>query len=215
MSGTTCISAGALKRALRTAADYMCAARDDLCALDALAGDGDLGATLATGFAHVRAMLEGFEGDDTGAMLTQVGVCLGRKAPSTIGALLATAFIRAGRKLDGISGLESPNIVEMLDAATDGVSERGKVTTGMRTILDAMDAGAVAAASASAQGLDPTVVVLEAAAGARIGAEATAQMEPQVGRAGWIKERARGTQDAGAVAWATFMDGLAAGFAKG
>jgi hypothetical protein len=36
-------------------------------------------------------------------------------------------------------------------------------------------------------------------------------MEPRHGRAAWIPERARGTPDAGAVAWAIFVGGLAEG----
>jgi dihydroxyacetone kinase len=169
---------------------------------------------MATGFTHVREILEGFEGDDVGAMLTQVGVSFGRKAPSTIGALLSSAFIRVGAELEGVFSLGSSDVAAMLQAATEAVAERGKVTTGMRTILDAMDAGAVAAAKAAARGVDPTVVFREAADGARTGAEATAAMEPRVGRAGWIKDRARGTQDAGAVAWAMFLDALAEAVAR-
>ena len=205
------ISAEALKQALIVSADRMIASREDLCALDAVAGDGDLGATLATGFTHVREMLEGFEQDDVGAMLKQIGIELGRKAPSTIGALLATAFMRAGRDLDGVSGLDAPQVVVLLTSVAAGVAERGHVTTGMRTILDAMESGAAAAADASDRGANATLALREAAAGARAGAEATADMEPQVGRAGWIKDRARGTADAGAVAWATFLDGLVDG----
>jgi len=192
-----------------SAAERMCLARDDLCALDALAGDGDIGTTLATGFTYVQEVLSKHEGDDVGAMLIQVGIGFGRKAPSTIGALLATAFLRAGRELTGVSSLDAFHIAAILEAAAAGVSERGEVTTGMRTILDAMDAGAVAAADAAAHGLGPSIALRNAADGACAGAEATALMEPMVGRAGWIKDRARGTKDAGAVAWAVFLDALA------
>lgn len=215
MSGTACVSTEVFRRGLLTASDVICASRDQLCALDARAGDGDLGVTLATGFSHVREVLESSDGVDAGAMLSSVGVVLGRTAPSTIGALLATAFIRAGRELDGVSDIDTLHIAAMLEAATAGVSERGKVTTGMRTIVDAMDAGAVAARAAAVHDLDPASAMREAAAAAWTGAEATAQMEPKVGRAAWIKDRARGTQDAGAVAWATLLDGLAEGFANG
>lgn len=36
-------------------------------------------------------------------------------------------------------------------------------------------------------------------------------MEPKFGRAAWIPERARGTKDAGAIAWALWVDALAEG----
>jgi dihydroxyacetone kinase len=207
------ISRDVFRNALLIASDCMCRARDELCALDAAAGDGDLGVTLAVGFTCVRETLSVVGDENVGAMLTQVGGTLARAAPSTIGALLATAFMRAGRQLNGVSELEAADVAAMLRAAAAGVAERGGVTTGQRTVLDAMDASAVAAESALERGLGPIETLREAAAGARAGAEATAMMEPQVGRAAWIRDRAFGRLDGGAVAWATFVNGLADGIA--
>lgn len=207
MSETTAISAAELKELLVRAGDLVCGARDELCALDAAAGDGDLGATLATGFAHGREALEqAGEDEDAGALLRRLGLELARKAPSTIGALLASAFLCAGKELDGRSELGADEIAALLQAAAAGVSERGGATPGQRTIVDAMVAAADAADAARGGGIGATLQA--GAAGARAGAEATAAMEPQHGRAGWIADRARGSQDAGAAAWAVFVGGL-------
>jgi dihydroxyacetone kinase len=211
MSQTGCISTDELKERLLTGSARIVEARDELCALDAVAGDGDLGATLSTGFTSVAEMLGDFDGRDAGAMLTQVGVVIGRKAPSTIGALLMTAFLRAGRAVNGVSDLDAAQVAALLAAATSGVSERGEVTLGMRTIVDALDGSAASAAEAAAAGVDAAGALRQAAVGARAGAEATALMEPRVGRAGWLKDRARGAKDGGAVAWAVFMEGMAEG----
>jgi dihydroxyacetone kinase-like protein len=215
MSDAPALPAAEFRLALLAAGDRVTAARDDLCALDAAAGDGDLGATLATGFVHVREVLEADDGSDVGAMLVLVGRQLATKAPSTIGALLGTAFLRAGGRLAGVVEVRAADAAALLDAAAAGVAERGGAEAGQRTILDAMLPAAAAAERTAAEGGSATAAFEAAAAGARAGADATAGMEPQHGRAGWIADRARGTKDAGATAWATYLEGLAAGCRSG
>jgi dihydroxyacetone kinase-like protein len=204
------ISAPRFKQALAAAGDRVRGARDELCALDAAAGDGDLGVTLDAGFAQVAVVLDGSSEDaDIGALLRQIGLELATKAPSTIGTLLASAFLRAGRELAGRTELGGTDAVVFLSASAAGVAERGHASVGERTVLDAMAEAADAAAAKAAQS-DSAVEILEAgAAGAQEGAAATAVMEPRHGRANWIKERAQGSRDAGAVAWAVFLSGLA------
>ena len=187
----------------------MCGERDALCALDAIAGDGDLGATLATGFSHVGSALEQMDGDDAGALLVEAGTQLARKAPSTIGALLGTAFMRAGAALRGVEALDSHHVVQLLSAALNGVVERGGAAPGQRTIVDGLDGSVAAAEQAETAGLLPVDVLAKAAEGAAAAADATANMEPQFGRAAWISDRARGSKDAGAVAWALYLGALA------
>jgi dihydroxyacetone kinase-like protein len=216
MSSRPAISSTIFEQALLLAGDRVIAAKEELCALDAAAGDGDLGVTLASGFGHVR---DSFAADppppDIGAALGRVGGELGRKAPSTIGALLATAFIRSGASVAGRTELQAADIASILSAAASGVAERGKATANQRTILDAMLAAAAAAVDAAGRGEQAAAVLGAAAAGARAGADATAGMEPALGRAVWIKDRARGIPDAGAVAWAILLEGLADGCVAG
>jgi dihydroxyacetone kinase len=215
MSAPVSISAPVFKQALLRAGDSVCEAREELCALDAAAGDGDLGATLATGFTYVRQALEEPNEESASAMLKQVGLQLASKAPSTIGALLAFAFLRAAKELDGVSDLQASHVAAMLAATAAEVAERGGATVGQRTVLDAMDGAAVAAAAASERGASASEALHEAVAGASSAAAATAEMAPRHGRAGWIGERARGLQDAGAAAWATYLSGLEEGVAAG
>ena len=151
--------------ALFVAGDRVGDARDELCALDAAAGDGDMGATLATGFTAIRES-EGVNGAaDIGAALSQAGTELARKTPGTIGALLATAFMRGGKTLDGVVDPEPAQIAEMLAVATAAVAERGGVTVGQRTVVDAMAGSAEAAAAAAHRGAS-LVETLDEAAGA-------------------------------------------------
>ena len=186
-------------------------AREELCALDAAAGDGDLGTTLATGFGHVRAALDARPEGGPGALLSGTGSELARRAPSTMGTLLAFGFLRAGTALGGVEELLTEHVATMLEAATSAIGERGGAKVGERTVLDAMQPAAAAAAAAAAAGDDPYEALAAAATAAKGGAEATMRMEPRHGRALWIQDRARGGKDAGAAAWAIYLGGLADG----
>lgn len=211
MTGQRVITARAFRAGLASAGERVRSARAELCALDAVAGDGDLGVTLATGFEHVGKALEALGEADAGAMLSKTGAELARSAPSTMGTLLATAFLRAGKAVTGVPVLEARHIAELLQAAAVGVEDRGKAKAGERTVLDAMYPAAAAAADACAAGEAAVSALTAAAAAASAGAESTSSMEPRHGRSAWLRERARGTKDAGAVAWAIYLTGLAAG----
>jgi dihydroxyacetone kinase-like protein len=198
-----------LRDGLGRVADRLEAARDELCALDAIAGDGDLGVTMATGFAAIRPQLETPPAEDAGQLLAQIGMQIGRVAPSTMGTLTATAFLRAGTKVRGKVDLAAGDIAEMLEAAAQGMKDRGKADVGQRTAIDVLVPAAQAAREAAASGEPAAAALTRAAEAGEAGAAATANMEPVLGRAGWIADRARGNRDAGATAWATILRALA------
>lgn len=212
MSSRPIVMSG-LRQGLAEASSRVQDARGLLCDLDAVAGDGDLGATLAAGFAAVDKHLAAMEAGDIGTVLRQVGMKLTQAAPSTIGTLLGAAFMRSGAKLEGLHQLDAAGAVTLLVAAADGVRERGGAQPGERTIVDAMDAAASAARDVPAED-GPAAVFRAAAAAANEGACATATMEPRHGRSAWIADRARGSEDAGARAWAIVLDGFVGGVAS-
>ena len=81
---------------------------------------------------------------------------------------------------------------------------RGKAQLGERTLLDALHPAIAALNEAAdlASGLNAAAIA------ARNGAKATSQMTPRHGRAGWIGERAKGLEDAGANVIATAFESL-------
>jgi phosphoenolpyruvate---glycerone phosphotransferase subunit DhaL len=203
-----------LRLSLLDTCDGVVAARDELTRLDALAGDGDLGETLATGFTAVRNLLESGEFEDVGAMLTAVGRELGRRAPSTLGTLLAGAFGRMGTQSRGLQALGPAQFAAALGAAVTAVADRGGAAVGQRTVLDAMEPSARAANQAAAAGSGMAEVAASAARAAQEGTVESAALEPQVGRAAWIGARVIGEPDAGATAWAVLMEAFAASVAR-
>jgi dihydroxyacetone kinase-like protein len=170
--------------------------------LDSAAGDGDLGITagkIAEGIRSAIPLLSG----DLKMDLMAVGREISKSAPSTFGTLFATGFIRA-------SGAVSPessaidNFRKSLQAAFDGVMARGKAQLGERTLLDALHPAIEALNSAS----DINTGLQAAAVAARAGATSTSEMMPRHGRAGWIGERAKGLEDAGANVIAVAFEAL-------
>lgn len=179
-------------------ADDVVAAKDELTRLDAVAGDGDLGITMATAGAALKALLPELAGQDLATLLKRCGSELARKAPSTSGTLAATAFLRAGRAASDATLGGTALLAQLAAAAQQGIQERGKAAPGDKTMLDAL-APAVAALqqAAGANAAIPTALA-DAARAARAGADTTRSMRAKVGRAGWLADRSVGHEDGGA-----------------
>ena len=170
--------------------------------LDSAAGDGDLGITAGKIAEGIRSGISLSTGD-LKADLMMLGREISKSAPSTFGTLFATGFIRAsGVVSDEYSPLE--NVQKGFKAAFEGIAARGKASIGERTLLDALAPALTALNDAS----DLRSSLSSAAIAARAGAKATAEMMPRHGRAGWIGERAKGLEDAGANVIAVVFEAL-------
>jgi len=170
--------------------------------LDAAAGDADLGITarkIAEGIRVANDLLTG----DLKSDLMLVGKEISKFASSTFGTLFATGFIRASAVVSSDDDALT-NTRKSFQAAFDGISARGKAALGERTLLDALHPAIEALNSAK----DLKSGLSHAAIAARSGATATANMMPKHGRAGWIGERAKGIEDAGANVVAVVFEAL-------
>ncbi len=203
-------SKGTVEALLTAAADRYDRGVKELCALDAVAGDGDLGLTLRDGFrAAAQSFAEGPE-DDIGAGLRAAALAFNRVAPSTLGTLITGALLEAGRVSAGAATLEPAAVADMLRAAVDAIARRGKAERGDKTILDALGPAGDAFASAVEGGATLAEGAKAAWSAASAGAEATGGLEPRAGRARWMAERSAGHPDGGAVAAAWFFEVWAA-----
>jgi phosphoenolpyruvate---glycerone phosphotransferase subunit DhaL len=112
---------------------------DLLNTLDAAMGDGDTGVSVSKGARGVLELMAATEpSDDIGKWLAGVGMAYNRVAPSTMGALVATALMRAGKEALGYSSVDNATLAKMLMAASLGVQERGKAKLGDKTLVDAL-----------------------------------------------------------------------------
>jgi len=184
-------------------------AAEQLRELDASAGDGDLGVTMTVGWKAVHEALPNLGQGDIGTLLGQAGMTFNRAAASTFGVLLASALMRAGRELRGQTEIGLKDAARALEAAAQGIRDRGKADVGDKTMLDALVPAAAALKDAAEKGRSLAEGLESAAEAAKQGAESTVGLMPKFGRASWLGERAAKVQDPGATAVAIMLRSLA------
>jgi dihydroxyacetone kinase-like protein len=187
-----------LKAWLKESAALLSEHRDRLCELDSATGDADHGSNMERGFSAVDAVLDAVDAETQGELLKRVGLTLIDNIGGSSGALYGTFFLRMSKSVGPSAGLDGAAWVKAWRAAADGVSERGGVSVGDKTLYDALAPAvdAMEAAVAVGAGLDDALV--EAAAAAKAGADVTAQLVARRGRASYLGDRSLGHPDAGA-----------------
>lgn len=178
-----------------------------LTQLDSVAGDGDLGVSMNLGFSAVSKEAENLNNETVGNILFKAGMAFNRAASSTLGTLLATAMMRAGREVKAVSSVGVKELATMAQAAVQGMSERGGAKLGDKTILDALIPAARAMEESAKQSADILKAFEAALAAAKEGMKATEAMKPAIGRASWLAERSVGHPDPGAGALVTVLEG--------
>lgn len=181
---------------------------DLLNQLDAAMGDGDTGVSVTKG---ANGVLEYISAnpvtDDIGKWLANVGMTYNRHAPSTMGALVATALMRGGKEVLQRPSLELADLSKMLVAASTGIMERGKAKVGDKTLLDALYPAAVAFGTAIENGASLGVAGAAMIQAARDGRDAATPLKGMIGRANWVGGT-EGKLDPGTVLVVTVLEAL-------
>lgn len=172
--------------------------RDELNRLDGIAGDGDLGLTVSTAAAALLDLAPSLVGLPEADAIRRCGREVASRAPSTGGTLLAFALMAAGKAEVAADAPPLERAAAYLEAAAASIEQRGGARPGDRTMLDALVPAAHALRHAADRGASAAQAARDAAHAADDGARATASMVATVGRAGWLADRARGQEDAGA-----------------
>lgn len=184
--------------------------RQYLTGLDSPIGDGDHGINMDRGFTAVIAKLDAAAaGQDVGAVLKLVASTLISTVGGASGPLYGTAFLRAGTALAGKPAATLADCVAALNAAVQGIKDRGKASQGEKTMLDALVPAQEALAAAAAAGLALPAAFAQAAAAAEAGAQATIPLLATKGRASYLGERSIGHQDPGATSSALMLRAVA------
>jgi dihydroxyacetone kinase-like protein len=172
--------------------------KEYLTRLDSAIGDADHGINMDRGMKAVTAKLDGFEGDDIGALLKTVGMTLVSSVGGAGGPLYGTLFLQMGVATAGKSELEPEDWAAALDAAVKGVQMRGKAEPGDKTMVDALIPARDAFSAALAEGVSFEEALRKSAAAAEEGMLATIPLVAKKGRASYLGERSAGHQDPGA-----------------
>ena len=202
---------------LKHVAEDMIAAEGELQALDAALGDGDLGVTVKMGFQAIREVCQKSDQTQTadiGILLSAAGKAFMNANASTMGTLMGTAWLRAGKAAALRTAVTLGDAVTMCRAAAEGIQRRGKAQLGDKTILDAIFPACDALAKADQDGKGCAESFLLAAEAAERAVADTAPLQSRVSRASWLQERSKGLPDPGASLCARLFRSIASRLAQ-
>lgn len=170
--------------------------------LDAALGDGDLGLTMSKGFAHLATTVSSIQQNDLGKLIYNLGTELANTVPSTMGTLMASGLMSAGKALRGKELLKNQDLATFLDQFTLGVMNRGKAKPGEKTVLDSLYPAAQSLNESIKNGEDIHNAMQKATEASKQGLEETVNMKSTYGKAAVFQEKSIGKQDPGAtVGW--------------
>jgi dihydroxyacetone kinase len=179
-----------------------------LTSLDQAMGDGDLGITMGKVGEALLAYTQNAQPTDLGKFLMSAGMEANKAAPSTMGTLLATALMRAGKEITGKTEFSAVDAAAMLHAAFTGIQERGKANLGDKTVLDAIHPADEALTAGVAAGLSLKEAGIKALQAAKDGRDSVTPLQNKVGRASWLGERTKGLTDPGCNAFVVVLESL-------
>jgi dihydroxyacetone kinase-like protein len=176
---------------------------DELNALDAQLGDGDLGVTMVRGTRAVASELANLP-DDVGMALLKCAQAFTKLSGSTYGTLLATGLMSAAKATRGRTEVPWNQISPLLSGALQAMAQRGGGKLGEKTVLDAVEAVRVAT-----EGLDEPAALIAAADQAVVKCLQRFRDQPaRQGRARIFGEKSVGKDDPGMVAFQRIVEGL-------
>jgi len=197
------ISQAQVERAIDITADTAIRNEHYFSDLDGLAGDGDFGTSLATGFKVIKAELPQIEGD-TSAKLLKISMLCSKHVGGSSGPIWGTGFMKAALSCKGKDALTLADVSDMLGNAIEGIMARGGAKLGDKTLIDALipvhdvlkehaDSGdGKAALAAAAEAADKAI-------------DETRSLVAHRGRASQVGARSANTPDPGIVAIATIL----------
>ena len=194
-------------RQVWTKAAAKTAAREkDYSALDAAAGgDGDHGEAIVAATKALAAA----EGNDFKSLLESMVAHLESDVSGSTSSLYGTLFEGMADAVDaGKTELSTPELADLFAAGLEELGFATKAKVGDKTFMDALIPAVEALKAHAAEG--EAAMFAAAAAAAKAGSEATAQMQAKFGRAKNLGARSIGPIDAGSASnadiWLCFAE---------
>jgi len=177
------------------------------CELDAHAGDGDFGMSIAKGFKRLKQEWQAIveqPGLDIAGFLDACSMAIMEHCGGASGPIWGSAFRAAGKRLQGKRELRVADFADMLAAAVEGIQLTGErsfgrgAVVGDKTLIDALAPCADTWKRSADSGAAFADAFRAGAESAVAGAKHTEQIVARMGRAGTVGERSLGYPDAGA-----------------
>ncbi|MHA6531677.1 dihydroxyacetone kinase subunit DhaK [Paenibacillus sp. BAC0078] len=188
------------------------------CELDAHAGDGDFGMSVAKGFKQLKTEWPDIvqnHASDIGSFLDACSLVIMEYCGGASGPIWGSGFRAAGKYAGTKTELSMQEFADMMGAAVKGIQDTGErafgrgAVVGDKTLIDALVPYAESWQRSAHQGDDFPSASTKAANAAVEGAEKTGNIVARMGRAGTVGERSLGYPDAGAFALGVIFTGLA------
>jgi dihydroxyacetone kinase phosphoprotein-dependent L subunit len=181
------------------------------CELDALAGDGDFGNSLAAGFRVIEQDLPTLDKSTINGWLLKISMIISKHTGGSSGPLWGTAFMRAAMIAKDKSVLTLDDLEKIVQAAIEGIQARGGAQPGDKTLIDSLIPVRDAIAKHKADG-DTSAALRDATNAAEEAAETAKSWVAKRGRQQFTGDRSSGTPDPGMVAIATILNDLCTEF---
>jgi dihydroxyacetone kinase-like protein len=201
----TDISQAQIERAIQTTANTVLKNESYFSDLDGLAGDGDFGTSLATGFRVIQNDWDTIDKADIGTMLLKISMLVSKHVGGSSGPIWGTGFMKAALLSKGKSSVTLQELSAMVNNAIEGIMARGGAQLGDKTLLDALIPVNEVLKSHAANGSDLATTLKDAAGAADKAIDDTRHLEARRGRASQVGERSGNTPDPGIVAIATIL----------
>jgi len=195
------ISQADIERAIRTTCSTVLRNEMYFADLDGLAGDGDFGISLATGFRQIEKEWDEIPKTDIGAMLLKISMIVSKHVGGSSGPIWGTGFMKAAMLTRGKTEITLDELAAMLGSAIEGIQARGGAQRGDKTLLDALLPIHETLQGAS----DKAAALRDSAAAADSAVDETRNLVAHRGRASQVGERSANTPDPGIVAIATIL----------
>ena len=200
------ITIGDVERAVKTTAATVLRNEIYFCDLDGLAGDGDFGNSLATGFRVIDAELPTIDKSAIGAMLLKISMLVSKHVGGSSGPIWGTGFMKAALVSKGKESVTLAELTDMVGAAVDGIMARGGAKLGDKTLVDALiPVHEVLKKHAANADADLGAALRDATDAAETAIDATRSLVAHRGRASQVGDRSSGTPDPGIVAIAMIL----------
>lgn len=179
------------------------------CELDAHAGDGDFGMSVAKGFKQLKSEwneILSTKSDTMGSFLEACSLVIMEHCGGASGPIWGSAFRAAGKKIGAKKEASIQDFADLIQAAATGIQVTGERSFGRgaglgdKTLMDALIPCADVWSECAAKQTTMKEAFVRGAQAAVDGAKKTEQIVARMGRAGTVGERSLGHPDAGAYA---------------
>lgn len=192
----------------RNVSEIMMEHKEELILMDSEVGDGDLGLTMSDGFTAAYNSLKSDANEDLGKLLYMAGKAMANAVPSTMGTLMASGLMQAGKQFKGQTETDLNGLYDLFSSYQAGVTNRGKAKVGEKTFVDGLNGAVVALKESLDTGDTYDKLVEKAYDGAVAGYEGTVGMLAVHGRAATRGEASRKLKDPGAYVAVLLMEAL-------